>query len=140
MARTALTTGLSGTEQALNATAGFITQRKFYDDTHFPRGFHRCGDFTTKEASLLETHGWAMKELAEGARLAATVEETQFVEVLSGNRVAETLLELIWLKYCRLCNGKPFYSVSDSPRRQGPMTSNILYDPDDSHFRGLEED
>ena len=140
MARTVLSPDLASMDQAMSTRAGFSSQRKFYDDMHFPKGFSRCGDFTTREAAILEQHGFAMKELAEGKRPPVTVEETQFVEVLSGKRGAETLFELIWLKYCKLCDGKPFYSVSDSPRSQGLNSSNILYDPDDSHYRGLEED
>ncbi|BDM64622.1 hypothetical protein NFHSH190041_20740 [Shewanella sp. NFH-SH190041] len=125
-------TDLAGMEQHTSAQGGFISYKRFYDDTHFPRGFSRCGDFTTKEAQLLEQHGHAMQALARAERVPVTVEETQFVEVLSGQRAAETLLERIWLKYCKLCAGKPFYSVSNSPRGLGSHT--ILYDPDDAPY------
>ncbi|MGI2260117.1 DUF413 domain-containing protein [Shewanella sp. GXUN23E] len=140
MGSTAITSDFAGAEQPVTGSGAFLSHRKFYDDQHFPKGFNRCGDLTTKEAQILELHGVAMKELADGKRLPSTVEETQFVEVLSGKREAKSLFELIWLKYCKLCSGKPFYSVSDSPRSQGLNSSNILYDPDDSHYRGLEED
>ena len=62
MARTVLPPDLASMDQTLSAHAGFICQRKFYDDVHFPRGFSRCGDFTTKEAGILENYGWAHRD------------------------------------------------------------------------------
>ena len=34
----------------------FVSQRQFYDDQNFPRGFSRSGHFTLLEASILEQH------------------------------------------------------------------------------------
>ncbi|MCF1429026.1 MAG: DUF413 domain-containing protein [Shewanella sp.] len=118
MGSTAITPDFADAKQPLTGPDAFLSHRKFYDDEHFPKGFNCCGDLTTKEAQILENHGVAMKELAEGKRLPSAVEEIEFVEVLSGKREAKSLFELIWLKYCRISNGKPFYTVSDNPRRQ----------------------
>ncbi|AIN20075.1 hypothetical protein DJ57_3543 [Yersinia rochesterensis] len=41
----------------------FITTNRFFDNKHYPRGFSRHGDFTIKEAQLLERHGYAFNEL-----------------------------------------------------------------------------
>ncbi|MGI1944663.1 DUF413 domain-containing protein [Shewanella glacialipiscicola] len=94
-----------------SATVSFNSQKRFYDDANFPKGFKRSGDFTNKEAELLELHGHAMKNLAEGKTLPCTAEEAQFVEVAKGNIAPSSLLEQIWVKYRRLAMGKPFYAV-----------------------------
>ena len=39
----------------------FVSQRQFYDDQNFPRGFSRSGNFTLLEASILEQHGIVLK-------------------------------------------------------------------------------
>ena len=41
----------------------FTTTNRFFDNKHYPRGFSRHGDFTIKEAQLLERHGYAFNEL-----------------------------------------------------------------------------
>ena len=94
-----------------SATVSFNSPKRFYDDANFPKGFKRSGDFTNKEAELLELHGYAMKNLAEGKTLPCTAEEAQFVEVTKGNIAPSSLLEQIWVKYRRLAMGKPFYAV-----------------------------
>lgn len=89
----------------------FRSTKRFYDDANFPKGFKRCGDFTSKEADLLEQHGQAMKNLADGTQLPCNVDEDQFVQVLQGKMTPSTPMELLWVKYCRLAKGKPFYAV-----------------------------
>ena len=81
-----------------SAAASFVSQKRFYDDTNFPKGFKRSGDFTNKEAELLELHGHAMKNLAEGKTLPCTSDEAQFVEVAKGNIAPSSLLEQIRVK------------------------------------------
>lgn len=93
------------------AQASFQSKKRFFDDANFPKGFRRCGDFTNKEAEMLENHGEAMKALAEGSRSPVTPEEAQFVDVVRTNKPPSSLLEQIWLKYCKLAQGKPFYAV-----------------------------
>ena len=34
----------------------FTTTNRYFDNKHYPRGFSRHGDFTIKEAQLLERH------------------------------------------------------------------------------------
>jgi len=100
-----------GSETLNGSAASFVSHKRFYDDTNFPKGFKRSGDFTSKEAELLELHGHAMKNLAEGKTLPVTADEAQFVEVIKGNIAPSSLLEHIWLKYRKLARGKPFYAV-----------------------------
>ena len=101
-----------GTDVNINgANLSFQSTKRFYDDANFPKGFKRCGDLTSKEADLLELHGWAMKNLSEGKQLPGTPDEDQFVQVAQGTLVPTTTMELLWAKYCKLAKGKPFYAV-----------------------------
>ncbi|MBB1428083.1 DUF413 domain-containing protein [Shewanella sp. SG44-2] len=111
----------------------FQSTKRFYDDVNFPKGFKRCGDFTNKEAELLEQHGQAMKNLANGSQLPCNVDEDQFVNVLQGKKPASTPLELLWSKYCRLAKGKPFYAVVGTIH--APASSKVEIEFDD-----VEED
>jgi len=101
-----------GIEANINGNSNsFHSTKRFYDDDNFPKGFKRCGDFTNKEADLLELHGQAMKNLSDGSQLPCNVDEDQFVQVVQGLVPAKTPMELLWSKYCRLAKGKPFYAV-----------------------------
>ncbi|MDD8059642.1 MULTISPECIES: DUF413 domain-containing protein [Shewanella] len=101
-----------GIEAHANGSSdSFRSTKRFYDDANFPKGFKRCGDFTSKEADLLEQHGQAMKNLSDGTQLPCNVDEDQFVQVLQGKMAPSTPMELLWAKYCRLAKGKPFYAV-----------------------------
>lgn len=92
-------------------SGGFQAKKRFFDDVNFPKGFKRCGDFTNKEAELLEQYGQVLNDLATGKQLPCCADEAQFVEVAKGNINPSSLLEQIWVKYCRLAKGKPFYAV-----------------------------
>lgn len=39
----------------------FTTTNRYFDNKHYPRGFSRHGDFTIKEAQLLERHGLCLQ-------------------------------------------------------------------------------
>jgi len=107
----------------------FQSTTRFYDDANFPMGFKRCGDFTSKEADLLEQHGQAMKNLADGSQLPCNVDEDQFIRVLQGMLPATTPMELLWSKYCRLAKGKPFYAVVGTIH--APASSKVEIEFDD---------
>ncbi len=62
----------------------FTTTNRFFDNKNYPRGFSRHGDFTIKEAQLLERHGYAFNELELGKREPVTEDEKQFVSVCRG--------------------------------------------------------
>ena len=53
----------------------FSVTRRFFDDKNYPRGFARHGDYTIKEAQVLEQHGQAFRALDAGERKPATKEE-----------------------------------------------------------------
>ncbi len=77
----------------------FITTNRFFDNKHYPRGFSRHGDFTIKEAQLLERHGYAFNELDSGKREPVTEEEQRFVAVCRGEREPVSAEEKVWSKY-----------------------------------------
>ncbi len=77
----------------------FQTNRKYYDDKNYPRGFSRSGDFTLAEGQILEAHGIALQELMNGTRKPVTDEEAQFIAVCEGNADALSKVEKAWKKY-----------------------------------------
>ena len=73
----------------------FTTTNRYFDNKHYPRGFSRHGDFTIKEAQLLERHGYAFNELDLGKREPVTEEER------------------VWSKYMtRIKRPKRFHTLS----------------------------
>jgi len=91
----------------------FTTTNRFFDNKHYPRGFSRHGDFTIKEAQLLERHGNAFNELDLGKREPVTDEEVQFLAVCRGDREPATEAEKVWTKYVtRIRRPKRFHTLS----------------------------
>ncbi|HBK4794566.1 TPA: DUF413 domain-containing protein [Serratia marcescens] len=91
----------------------FTTTNRFFDNKHYPRGFSRHGDFTIKEAQLLERFGYAFNELDSGKRQPVTEEEQLFVAVCRGERQAATEQEKVWAKYlARTRRPKKFHTLS----------------------------
>lgn len=91
----------------------FITANRFFDNKHYPRGFSRHGDFTIKEAQLLERHGSAFSELDAGKRQPVTEEETLFVATCRGEREPATDCEKVWMKYVtRTRRPRRFHTLS----------------------------
>ncbi len=77
----------------------FASSKPFFDTKHFPRGISRSGLFSRKEAELLERHGHAMQELANGNRQPVGAAEQAFVSMVNGERQAQSDLEKVWSKY-----------------------------------------
>lgn len=91
----------------------FSTTSRFFDNKFYPRGFSRHGDFTIREAQLLERHGTAFNELNLGKRQPVTEEEKQFVDVCQGLREPVTEAEKVWSKYMmRIKRPKRFHTLS----------------------------
>ncbi|WP_394202666.1 DUF413 domain-containing protein [Shewanella waksmanii] len=90
-----------------------LSASHFYDDANFPRGFNRCGEFTRVQAELLTLYGLNMQALAAGMLLAENEEEQHFINVVQGIEVANTLIEITWMKYLSLITTpKRFFSLS----------------------------
>lgn len=96
----------------------FTTTNRYFDNKHYPRGFSRHGDFTIKEAQLLERHGYAFNELDLGKREPVTEEEKLFVAVCRGEREPVTEAERVWSKYMtRIKRPKRFHTFPAVNRR-----------------------
>ena len=91
----------------------FIIKARFFDNKNYPRGFSRHGDFTIKEAQLLERFGAAFNELELGKRAPVTSEEEAFVAVCRGTQPPVTAEEKVWVKYlARINRPKRFHTLS----------------------------
>lgn len=108
----------------------FATTNRFFDNKNYPRGFSRHGDFTIKEAQLLESVGYALNELELGKRQPLTQDEINFVAVCRGEREAESEHEKVWMKYMsRINRPKRFHTLSGGkPQVDG---TEDYSDPDD---------
>ncbi|OCG72055.1 hypothetical protein A9G43_03125 [Gilliamella sp. Occ3-1] len=91
----------------------FVNQQRFFDNKNYPRGFSRHGDFTIKEALILEKYGCAFKDLDAEVRKPITAEEKSFVDVCKGKKEPSTDFEKTWLKYLsRINKPKRFHTLS----------------------------
>jgi uncharacterized protein YifE (UPF0438 family) len=98
---------------ACQMAESFITTSRFFDNKNYPRGFSRHGDFTIKEAQLLERHGAAFNDLDSGKRQPVTDEEKLFLDVCRGVRQPVTDAEKVWSKYVsRIRRPKKFHTLS----------------------------
>ncbi len=124
------------------ANHSFQSQKKFYDDKNFPRGFSRSGDFTLKEAEMLEAYGSACRQLSLENSEPQTAEEQHFVAVCRGEAEAETALERAWLKYVRLTGQRRFFTLFGSTKSSASSTprSKSTIDDDDDTDIDIDED
>lgn len=91
----------------------FQTTHRFFDNKNYPRGFARHGDFTIKEAQILEKLGNAFYELDMGKRDPITDEERAFLEVCREQRQPISENEKIWMKYLsKIRKPKRFHTLS----------------------------
>ncbi|MFM2486900.1 DUF413 domain-containing protein [Celerinatantimonas yamalensis] len=97
-------------------SGSFATNRRFFDDKHFPRGFSRSGVFTIKEAQVLESFGFAFKELDEQLRQPSDTVEQRFVAVCRGEQAAESAEEKAWLKFKQRTGRRRFHALVGSPK------------------------
>ncbi|WP_070968983.1 DUF413 domain-containing protein [Vibrio sonorensis] len=88
-------------------------KKRFYDNTKFPRGFAKSGDFTLSEEEILIFYGDTMVALENGEIHAENSEEKHFLKVLDNPGKAKTKLERTWLKYTQLARGrKRFHTLN----------------------------
>ncbi|MEC4728515.1 DUF413 domain-containing protein [Shewanella sp. D64] len=93
-------------------------QKCFIDNTNFPRGFRKCGDFSLAESELLSLYGETLLNLESGLFSPQTLEEDHFIRVLTQPDQAKTKLELVWMKYIKL---------SREPRQFHTLNSTYSY-------------
>lgn len=106
----------------------FVSQRQFYDDQNFPRGFGRSGNFTLLEASILEQHGIVLKGLYNKTLEPQNEIQEQFLAVITGNLEPSNPIERAWLKYLKLTTCKTkFHTLFGRSKMSGPMPRNQDY-------------
>ncbi|NLS11906.1 DUF413 domain-containing protein [Vibrio sp. SM6] len=95
-------------------------KRRFYDNTKFPRGFAKSGDFTLAEEEILTIYGDTFVSLESGELAPANEEEKHFIEVLDNPELANSKHERTWLKYVRLARGrKRFHTLNGRNKSEG---------------------
>ncbi|KJY81983.1 hypothetical protein TW81_16680 [Vibrio galatheae] len=90
-----------------------LGKKRFYDNTKFPRGFAKSGDFTLAEEEILIFYGETMLGLETGQLDPENAEEKHFLKVLDNPVKAKSKLERTWLKYAQLARGrKRFHTLN----------------------------
>lgn len=84
---------------------GFEASNPFYDDTNFPRGFGKSGEFTILESELLHKYGRTLQAIAEGTHTPSTPEEERFLKVCCSKVKPISSLEKVWMKYLQKRQG-----------------------------------
>ena len=98
-----------------------VTNRRFIDNRHYPRGFRKSGDFSIAEADILLTYGLTLQALSSGQQEAVTAEERQFVAAINGERPLETKIEKTWAKYQKLTSTRrTFHTLNSRCRVERP--------------------
>lgn len=97
--------------------------KPYFDDTHFPRGFSRSGEFTVAESLIMNDFGYTLKCLHDGVLMPENTEEKNFIEVVTGHKEAETQIEKTWMKYLRASMPKTFMMLTGMGRPTGSLDS-----------------
>jgi uncharacterized protein YifE (UPF0438 family) len=88
-------------------------KKRFYDNTKFPRGFAKSGDFTLAEEEILTLYGDTMQGLEMRILEPENAEEKHFIKVIEPPGKAKSTLERVWLKYVLLARGrKRFHTLN----------------------------
>lgn len=90
----------------------FIATEEFFDDTHFPHGFRKSGDFSIAEAVLLANIGKRLLVLEQGLCKPETPVEEQFVHMCQAQLKGQTKVEILWQKYKALTQHKTFHCLN----------------------------
>ncbi|MCW8335802.1 DUF413 domain-containing protein [Vibrio sp. SCSIO 43135] len=98
-------------------------KKRFYDNTKFPRGFAKSGDFTLAEEEILTLYGDTMFALEMGDITPENAEEKHFLKVLSHPHKAKTKLERVWLKYIQLARGRKRFHTLNGCKRSAIETN-----------------
>ncbi len=113
----------------------FKAEKTFSDRAHFPYGFARSGEFSKKQATLLELYGRAYKDIQDGERTPVTPEEAEFLRFCNNEKEAETEHEKAWQLYQRHLVKKHFYismGREDRPNSSGAADEPIEVEMEDS--------
>ena len=92
-------------------TMSFVSDKRFNDFQHFPRGIRRSGQFTVAEADLLEQCGQAMLELYQGKRQPADEVEKAFLEQVQAGSATGSNHAKVWFKYLKVIGPRRVYRL-----------------------------
>lgn len=95
----------------MSKPTAFLSHSKFYAEEHFRYGLARSGEFSSKQALLLENHGKAYQALHDGFQEPADDEERNFLAVCRGEREPSTPHEIAWVRFCQKTSMRPSISV-----------------------------
>ena len=88
-------------------------KKRFYDNTKFPRGFAKSGDFTLAEEEILTLYGDTRQGVEMRILEPEKAEEKHFINVIENPGKAKSKLERVWLKYVQLARGrKRFHTLN----------------------------
>lgn len=98
----------------MSQVKSFNSNGKFYDDSNFPYGLDRSGDFTRKQSETLTEYGKALFALCNELVEPINAEEERFLDVCKGQQEAETEIEKSWLAYLHAINRRNQYITAFS--------------------------
>ena len=102
----------------------FASDKLFYDDANFPRGFSRSGNFTLLEAEILENYGNILQALHKKTAQPSNELQTQFVKTSQGEQEPSNSFEKAWLKYLKLTTSAArFHTVFGKSKNTGSEIS-----------------
>lgn len=101
-------------------------EKRFKDITKFPRGFHRCGDFSIVEAQLLTIYGETLLALEQGQIEPNSSKEQQFQIFTKELREPTTKIEKVWQKYITIARARrKFHTLNGNPETPERIHSGI---------------
>ena len=107
----------------------FVSDKRFNDFQHFPRGLRRSGQFTVAEADTLEQCGQAMLELYQGKREPSDEVEKTFIERVQAGDATGSPHAKVCFKYLKVIG----------PRRVHRLCMSGGNATDDASFEPVEE-
>ncbi|RLV57886.1 DUF413 domain-containing protein [Parashewanella curva] len=117
----------------------FSSKSRFYGEQYFPHGLARSGDFTRQQVTLLEAHGAVYEALHRGTIQPKNEEEQRFVNVCSGEAVAVSPHEKVWMTFVRKIEAQKSFSPFGKSTKKHPETVPSI-DIDDHEDHGFEID
>ncbi len=92
----------------------FVSDKRFNDFQHFPRGLRRSGQFTVAEADMLELCGQAMLELYQNKRAPADDVEQAFIDRINAGEPAGNPHAKVWFKYLKVIGPRRVHRLCTS--------------------------
>ena len=110
----------------------FFSPKKFFDNTNYPYGFARSGDFTRTQADLLEQYGYTLQRLYRGEQTPANTEEHSFVRVCHQDAEPSSAIERTWMTYLKATERRQqFFTAATSAGLGQSLTNGESINDDD---------